>query len=64
MHYLYSFCTGNGKAPATEYQNLTSLSAELVNGLNRAVVCSTVFTANEFCCMVQELNQLITERSV
>jgi len=31
-HYLYSFCTGNGRAPATEYQNLTSLYAELVNG--------------------------------
>jgi len=33
MHYLYGFCTENCRAPETEYQNLTSLNAELVNGI-------------------------------
>jgi undecaprenyl pyrophosphate synthase len=33
MDYLYGFCTENRRAPATEYQNLTSINAELVNGI-------------------------------
>jgi hypothetical protein len=58
---LLSFCI-RALQQNTRTSYLSMLNLLMV--LNRAVVCRTLFTANDFCCMVQELRQLVTEQSV